>query len=91
MDIDTKGVLHEPSLQPPVLAYEQVKSRRIVNNGHSFNVEFDDSQDKAGQCLKGTGAFSPGGEHWGAGQESPSQQGRTTQGTFVGPWLGGAG
>lgn len=24
----------------------------MVNNGHSFNVEFDDSQDKAGQCLQ---------------------------------------
>ena len=32
--------------------YDQAVSQRIINNGHSFNVEFDDSQDKTGQCLK---------------------------------------
>lgn len=76
VDIDTKGVLHEPSLQPPVLAYEQVKSRRIVNNGHSFNVEFDDSQDKAvlkGGPLAGTYRLSQFHFHWGSSDGQGSE------------------
>lgn len=52
VDIDTKAVVPDPALKPLALLYEQAASRRMVNNGHSFNVEFDDSQDKAGQCLQ---------------------------------------
>lgn len=51
VDINTKTAVHDPSLKPLTVSYEQATSRRIVNNGHSFNVEFDDSQDKA--VLKG--------------------------------------
>lgn len=52
IDIDTKAAIHDPGLKSLFPSYEQAVSRRIINNGHSFNVEFDDSQDKAGQCLK---------------------------------------
>ncbi|KAF3822589.1 hypothetical protein GH733_007963, partial [Mirounga leonina] len=48
VDIDTKAALHDPALKSLCPSYEQAVSRRILNNGHSFNVEFDDSQDKAG-------------------------------------------
>ncbi|KAK2497389.1 LOW QUALITY PROTEIN: hypothetical protein MC885_016481 [Smutsia gigantea] len=48
IDIDTKAANYDPALKPLYISYEQAASRRIVNNGHSFNVEFDDSQDKAG-------------------------------------------
>lgn len=59
VEIDTKAAVHDPSLKPLSVSYAQATSRRIVNNGHAFNVEFDDSQDKAGQCLKGGGASGP--------------------------------
>lgn len=49
VDIDTKAAAHDPALKPLTVSYEQVASRRILNNGHAFNVEFDDSQDTAGQ------------------------------------------
>lgn len=48
IDIDTKAALHDPELKPLCVSYEGATSRRIINNGHAFNVEFDDSQDKAG-------------------------------------------
>lgn len=48
VDIDTQTAKHDPSLKPLCLCYAQAISRRIINNGHSFNVEFDDSQDNAG-------------------------------------------
>uniref|UniRef100_G1QEP0 Carbonic anhydrase n=1 Tax=Myotis lucifugus TaxID=59463 RepID=G1QEP0_MYOLU len=51
VDIDTKAAAHDPALKPLTVCYEQVASKRILNNGHSFNVEFDDSQDTA--VLKG--------------------------------------
>nr|KAF6300336.1 carbonic anhydrase 2 [Myotis myotis] len=51
VDIDTKAAAHDPALKPLTVSYEQVASRRILNNGHSFNVEFDDSQNTA--VLKG--------------------------------------
>lgn len=51
IDIDTKAALHDPELKPLCVSYEGATSRRIINNGHAFNVEFDDSQDKA--VLKG--------------------------------------
>ncbi|XP_054451575.1 carbonic anhydrase 2 isoform X2 [Pteronotus mesoamericanus] len=51
VDIDTRAAVHDPELKPLCVSYEQATSRRIINNGHAFNVEFDDSQDKA--VLKG--------------------------------------
>jgi hypothetical protein len=50
IDIDTKTAKHDPALKPLTTSYDQAVSRKILNNGHSFNVEFDDSKDKAGQC-----------------------------------------
>uniref|UniRef100_A0A2I3GT19 Carbonic anhydrase 2 n=1 Tax=Nomascus leucogenys TaxID=61853 RepID=A0A2I3GT19_NOMLE len=47
VDIDTHTAKYDPSLKPLSVSYDQATSLRILNNGHSFNVEFDDSQDKA--------------------------------------------
>ncbi|XP_066234889.1 carbonic anhydrase 2 [Saccopteryx leptura] len=47
VDIDTKAAVYDPALKPLHVSYEQATSKRIINNGHAFNVEFDDSQDKA--------------------------------------------
>lgn len=76
VEIDTKAALHDPSLQPLVISYEQVTSRRIVNNGHAFNVEFDDSQDKAvlkGGPLAGTYRLSQFHFHWGSSDGQGSE------------------
>lgn len=59
VDIDTKAAAHDPKLKPLSISYEQATSKRIVNNGHAFNVEFDDSQDTAGQCLKSNWRLLP--------------------------------
>ncbi|XP_062935615.1 carbonic anhydrase 2 [Cynocephalus volans] len=69
VDIDTKAVKHDPSLKPLSVSYEQATSRRVINNGHSFNVEFDDSQDKAvlkGGPLDGTYRLVQFHFHWGS-------------------------
>uniref|UniRef100_H0VB71 Carbonic anhydrase 2 n=1 Tax=Cavia porcellus TaxID=10141 RepID=H0VB71_CAVPO len=47
VDISTKAVTYDPALKPLHLHYDHAASLKILNNGHSFNVEFDDSQDKA--------------------------------------------
>ena len=51
VDIDTATAQHDPALQHLLISYDKAASKSIVNNGHSFNVEFDDSQDNA--VLKG--------------------------------------
>lgn len=61
VDINTSTAVHDPALKPLSLCYEQATSQRIVNNGHSFNVEFDSSQDKGGQCLKNNLCISASG------------------------------
>lgn len=69
VDIDTKAAVHDPSLQPLRISYEQATSRRILNNGHAFNVEFDDSQDKAvlrGGPLADTYRLIQFHFHWGS-------------------------
>ncbi|KAG8520403.1 Carbonic anhydrase 2 [Galemys pyrenaicus] len=69
VDIDTKGAIHDPALKPLCVCYGQACSRKILNNGHSFNVEFDDSQDKAvlkGGPLTGTYRLIQFHFHWGS-------------------------
>lgn len=89
VDIDTKAAAHDPSLKPLCVGYERATSRRILNNGHSFNVEFDDSQDKAGQCLQKARRPSPSsrfptcagaGRGGGGGVEPPPQPRRSRSG-----------
>ncbi|XP_043834902.1 carbonic anhydrase 2-like [Dromiciops gliroides] len=38
---------YDSSLKPLKLSYDPGAAKRIVNNGHSFNVEFDDSTDRS--------------------------------------------
>uniref|UniRef100_A0A2K5DZE5 Carbonic anhydrase n=1 Tax=Aotus nancymaae TaxID=37293 RepID=A0A2K5DZE5_AOTNA len=69
VDIDTHTAKYDPSLKPLSVSYDQATSRRILNNGHSFNVEFDDSQDKAvlkGGPLDGTYRLIQFHFHWGS-------------------------
>ncbi|XP_033059415.1 carbonic anhydrase 2 isoform X2 [Trachypithecus francoisi] len=69
VDIDTHTAKYDPSLKPLSVSYDQATSLRILNNGHSFNVEFDDSQDKAvlkGGPLDGTYRLIQFHFHWGS-------------------------
>ncbi|KAF5926365.1 carbonic anhydrase 2 isoform X1 [Diceros bicornis minor] len=76
IDIDTKAAVYDAALKPLHPHYEQAISRRIVNNGHSFNVEFDDSQDKAaleGGPLTGTYRLTQFHFHWGSSDAQGSE------------------
>ncbi|XP_077023244.1 carbonic anhydrase 2 [Tamandua tetradactyla] len=76
VNIDTNAAKHDPALQPLSLSYEEATSRKILNNGHSFNVEFDDSQDKAvlkGGPLTGTYRLIQFHFHWGSSDEQGSE------------------
>ncbi|XP_007535409.1 carbonic anhydrase 2 [Erinaceus europaeus] len=76
IDIDTKAAVHDPELKPLNVNYEQALSRRILNNGHSFNVEFDDSQDKAvlkGGPLADTYRLIQFHFHWGSSDDQGSE------------------
>ncbi|XP_011374234.2 carbonic anhydrase 2 [Pteropus vampyrus] len=76
VDIDTKAAVYDSSLKPLRVSYEQATSRRILNNGHSFNVEFDDSQDKAvltGGPLQGTYRLIQIHLHWGSSDGQGSE------------------
>uniref|UniRef100_A0ACB8FEE0 Carbonic anhydrase 2 n=1 Tax=Sphaerodactylus townsendi TaxID=933632 RepID=A0ACB8FEE0_9SAUR len=46
IDIQTKSAKYDSSLKPLSITYDPSPAKNIVNNGHSFNVEFDDAADK---------------------------------------------
>ncbi|XP_004697542.1 carbonic anhydrase 2 [Echinops telfairi] len=76
VNIDSRSAKHDPALKPLSINYEQATSRKILNNGHSFNVEFDDSQDKAvlkGGPLDGTYRLIQFHFHWGSSDEQGSE------------------
>lgn len=69
IDIDTKTAQYDSALQPLSVCYDQATSKKILNNGHSFNVEFDDSQDCSvlkGGPLNGTYRLIQFHFHWGS-------------------------
>uniref|UniRef100_A0A8C5QR93 Carbonic anhydrase n=1 Tax=Leptobrachium leishanense TaxID=445787 RepID=A0A8C5QR93_9ANUR len=45
INICTKKARHDPILKPLNIQYDSKTSKRIVNMGHCFNVEFDDTAD----------------------------------------------
>ncbi|KAM9198367.1 carbonic anhydrase 2 isoform 1-T1 [Dugong dugon] len=76
IDIDTKAAKYDPALKPLCISYEHATSRRILNNGHSFNVEFDDSQDKSvlkGGPLDGSYRLLQFHFHWGSSDGQGSE------------------
>uniref|UniRef100_A0A8I3P092 Carbonic anhydrase n=1 Tax=Canis lupus familiaris TaxID=9615 RepID=A0A8I3P092_CANLF len=76
VDIDTKAAVHDPALKSLCPCYDQAVSQRIINNGHSFNVEFDDSQDKTvlkGGPLTGTYRLIQFHFHWGSSDGQGSE------------------
>ncbi|XP_006880616.1 PREDICTED: carbonic anhydrase 2 [Elephantulus edwardii] len=76
VDIDTKVAKYDSALKPLSISYDQAASRKILNNGHSFNVEFDDSQDKSvlrGGPLDGTYRLIQFHFHWGSSDGQGSE------------------
>ncbi|NXL95375.1 CAH2 anhydrase, partial [Alectura lathami] len=67
--ISSKAARHDASLKPLRFSYDAGTARTIVNNGHSFNVEFDDSSDKSvlqGGALDGVYRLAQFHIHWGS-------------------------
>ncbi|NWT50118.1 CAH2 anhydrase, partial [Erythrocercus mccallii] len=64
-----KSAKYDSSLKPLSFSYDASTARNIVNNGHSFNVEFDDSSDKSvlqGGALDGVYRLVQFHIHWGS-------------------------
>ncbi|XP_053322354.1 carbonic anhydrase 2-like [Spea bombifrons] len=69
IDINTSDAKYDPSLKPLSISYDPSTAKSIVNNGHAFNVEFDDSEDKSvlrGGALEGTYRLKQFHFHWGS-------------------------
>ncbi|KFP85445.1 Carbonic anhydrase 2, partial [Acanthisitta chloris] len=67
--ISSKSAKYDSSLKPLSFSYDASTARNIVNNGHSFNVEFDDSSDKSvlqGGALDGVYRLVQFHIHWGS-------------------------
>ncbi|KAM3928926.1 carbonic anhydrase 13-like [Leptodactylus fuscus] len=47
INIYTKQVRYDASLKPLYIYYDPKSSRRLVNMGHCFNVEFEDTSDRS--------------------------------------------
>ncbi|XP_054840575.1 carbonic anhydrase 2 [Eublepharis macularius] len=76
IDIQTKSARYDSSLKPLSITYEPSTAKNIVNNGHSFNVEFDDSADKCvlkGGPLEGTYRLIQFHIHWGSREGQGSE------------------
>ncbi|XP_053571147.1 carbonic anhydrase 2 [Bombina bombina] len=76
IDIRTKEAKYDPSLKPLSISYDPSTAKFIVNNGHAFNVEFDDSEDKSvlrGGALTGTYRLKQFHFHWGSCDDHGSE------------------
>ncbi|XP_029447463.1 carbonic anhydrase 2-like [Rhinatrema bivittatum] len=76
INIITKDTQHDPALLPLKFSYDPSSAITILNNGHSFNVEFDDSEDKSvltGGCLNGIYRLKQFHIHWGSCDEHGSE------------------
>ncbi|XP_044538337.1 carbonic anhydrase 13-like [Gracilinanus agilis] len=47
IEINTKEVKYDSSLRPLSIKYDPASAKIISNSGHSFSVDFDDSEDKS--------------------------------------------
>ncbi|KAM4706221.1 carbonic anhydrase 13-like [Rhinophrynus dorsalis] len=68
INIITKDALYDPSLKPLQADYDPHSAKVIINSGHSFSVEFDDTNDKSvlrGGPLVGSYRLRQFHFHWG--------------------------
>ncbi|KAM4688903.1 carbonic anhydrase 2-like [Discoglossus pictus] len=76
VDIKTTDAKYDPNLQPLTIRYDPSSARIIINNGHSFNVEFDDSNNNSvieGGSLTGTYRLKQFHLHWGSCDDHGSE------------------
>ncbi|XP_075682153.1 carbonic anhydrase 2-like [Rhinoderma darwinii] len=69
IDIKTTEAKHDPALKPLNISYDPSTAKVILNNGHAFNVEFEDSEDRSvlkGGALEGTYRLKQFHFHWGS-------------------------
>ncbi|XP_068956308.1 carbonic anhydrase 2-like [Petaurus breviceps papuanus] len=76
VEIEYSKTQYDGSLKPLKFSYDPSTAKRIVNNGHSFNVEFDDSTDKSvlsGGPLIGNYRLIQFHFHWGSSESQGSE------------------
>ncbi|KAL4648442.1 carbonic anhydrase-like [Arapaima gigas] len=67
---------YDPALKPLVIKYDPKTSRGILNNGHSFQVDFADDTDSStltGGPLSGTHRLRQFHFHWGSSDDRGSE------------------
>lgn len=76
IDIIPKEALFDSSLNPLKLSYDPANTAGILNNGHSFQVDFVDDTDSStltGGPITGTYRLKQFHFHWGASDERGSE------------------
>ncbi|XP_069813521.1 carbonic anhydrase 13-like isoform X1 [Dendropsophus ebraccatus] len=76
INICTKKVRFDSTLKPLYISYDPKSSRRLVNVGHCFNVEFEDTNDKSVVSdgpLTGYYRLRQIHFHWGASDKDGSE------------------
>lgn len=76
IEIKTKEVKYDSSLRPLTIKYDASSAKIISNSGHSFNVDFDDTEDKSvlrGGPLTGSYRLRQFHLHWGAADDHGSE------------------
>ncbi|XP_045705329.1 carbonic anhydrase 13 isoform X2 [Phyllostomus hastatus] len=76
IEIKTKEVKYDSSLQPLCIKYDASSAKIISNSGHSFNVDFDDMEDKSvlhGGPLTGKYRLRQFHLHWGSADDHGSE------------------
>ncbi|XP_066434595.1 carbonic anhydrase 13-like isoform X2 [Eleutherodactylus coqui] len=76
INIYTKKVRYDSSLKPLYIYYDPKSSQRLVNVGHCFNVEFEDTNDKSVVSdgpLVGYYRLRQCHFHWGASDKDGSE------------------
>ncbi|XP_045042033.1 carbonic anhydrase 13 isoform X2 [Desmodus rotundus] len=76
IEIKTKEVKYDSSLRPLCIEYDASSAKIIRNSGHSFNVDFDDTEDKSvlhGGPLTGRYRLQQFHLHWGSADDHGSE------------------
>ncbi|XP_069813517.1 carbonic anhydrase 2-like [Dendropsophus ebraccatus] len=69
INIKTSQAKYDPALKPLSISYDPSTAKLILNNGHTFNVVYKDSEDKSvlkGGALEGTYRLKHFHFHWGS-------------------------
>uniref|UniRef100_A0A2R8MFS0 Carbonic anhydrase 3 n=1 Tax=Callithrix jacchus TaxID=9483 RepID=A0A2R8MFS0_CALJA len=76
IEIKAKEVKYDSSLRPLSIKYDPSSAKIISNSGHSFNVDFDDTEDKSvlhGGPLTGSYRLRQFHLHWGSADDHGSE------------------